>query len=104
LARAPTHAGWSRKAWVWGTLVATVVHETMRKLIKPTPVPSIRLTRREMEVLKWIAAGKTDWEMSQLMGISEHGVVHHVRNIMLKYEVASRFQAVAIAAASGIKF
>jgi len=89
---------------VWGTLVATVAHETMRKLIKPTLVPTVRLTRREMEVLKWIAAGKTDWEMSRLMGISEHGVVHHVRNIMLKYDVVSRFQAVAKAAASEIEF
>jgi LuxR family transcriptional regulator, quorum-sensing system regulator LasR len=89
---------------VWGTLVATVAHETMRKLIKPTLVPPVRLTRRETEVLKWIAAGKTDWEMSRLMGISEHGVVHHVRNIMIKYDVASRFQAVAKAAASGIEF
>ncbi len=93
-----------QESMVWGTFIATAVHETMRKLIKPTLVPPVVLTRRESEVLKWIAAGKTDWEMSQLMGITEHGVVHHVRNIMQKYDVASRFQAVAKAAAAGFSF
>ena len=89
---------------LWGTFIAATVHETMRKLLKPTLAAPVRLTRREIETVKWIAAGKTDWEMSQLMGITEHGVVHHVRNIMRKYDVASRFQAVAKAAASGFAF
>lgn len=104
-----TNAGADARAFVgenlvWATFIATAVHEKMRKLIKPTLVAPIRLTRREIEVLKWIAAGKTDWEMSQLMGITEHGVVHHVRNIMQKFDVASRFQAVTKAAASGFSF
>ncbi|HVW52726.1 MAG TPA: LuxR C-terminal-related transcriptional regulator [Trinickia sp.] len=43
-----------------------------RKARKP------RLTPRELECLKWIAAGKSSWEISHIIGISEHGVLYHI--------------------------
>ena len=66
--------------------------------------PSLRaiLKKRETEVLQWISNGKSTWEISKLVGISEHGVVHHVRNVLTKFDVASRHQAVAKAVAHGL--
>jgi DNA-binding CsgD family transcriptional regulator len=37
-----------------------------------------------------------------VMGISEHGVVHHVRNILHKLDVVTRRQAVVKAIALGL--
>lgn len=87
---------------LWGPLVATLAHDAMRNIVKSTHA-SIRpkLTKRETEVLRWIAAGKSTWEISKLIIISEHGVIHHVRNILLKFDVTSRHQAVAKAIALG---
>lgn len=78
-----------------GVLVATLAHESVRQIIqnqrdqvRPT------LTQREMEILKWISIGKTTWEISRLLNISEHGVSFHVRKILEKFDVSSRHQAV----------
>jgi LuxR family quorum-sensing transcriptional regulator LasR len=80
---------------VWGPLIANMAHDAMCRIIKEgraskRPI----LTKRELEVLKWIGAGKSTWEISRLINISEHGVVFHVRNLLLKFDVASRHQAV----------
>lgn len=53
------------------------------------------LTRRELEVLKWIPEGKTNWEISQIMGISEATVKFHLLNIFNKLDVVNRGHAVA---------
>lgn len=87
---------------VWGPLVATLAHEAMRNIVKNAHASILpKLTKRETEVLKWIAAGKSTWEISKLIIISEHGVIHHVRNILLKFDVPSRHHAVAKAIALG---
>jgi LuxR family transcriptional regulator, quorum-sensing system regulator LasR len=80
---------------VWGPLIAMLAHDVMCGAVKRlhnTRQPT--LTRRELEVLKWIAAGKSTWEISKLINISEHGVIYHVRNLLQKFDVTSRHQAV----------
>jgi LuxR family quorum-sensing transcriptional regulator LasR len=87
----------------WGSLLATFTHEAMRLIVKTqrmTPAP--RLTTRETEVLHLVAGGKSTWEISRLLNISEHGVSHHVRNVLVKFDVGSRHQAVAKAVAFGL--
>lgn len=92
-----------RATLTWGTLLATLTHEAMRRIVKDRSiVPAPALTRRELEVLKWIAEGKSNWEIARLVDISEHGVSHHVRNILLKFDVGSRHQAVAQAHVLGM--
>jgi LuxR family quorum-sensing transcriptional regulator LasR len=49
-----------------------------------------------------VADGKSSWEISVILGISEHGVVHHMRNCMSKFGVHSRHLAVARATACGL--
>jgi DNA-binding NarL/FixJ family response regulator len=55
------------------------------------------LTDRELEVLRLVAAGKSNREIAKLLVISEHTVARHVQNIFVKLGVASRTAASAFA-------
>jgi DNA-binding CsgD family transcriptional regulator len=55
------------------------------------------LTRRELEILKWLKEGKSSWEISMILNIGESTVNFHVTNIMRKLNVMKRTQAVAVA-------
>lgn len=63
--------------------------------------PPARLTRREIQCLKWAAAGKTDAEISALVAISLPTVRFHVTNAARKLQVAGRSQAVQRAVTLG---
>ena len=56
-----------------------------------------RLTPRERECLEWVAAGKTDWEISQILNISEQTAHGYVQNALTKLNARTRAQAVALA-------
>jgi LuxR family quorum sensing-dependent transcriptional regulator len=56
-----------------------------------------RLTPRERECLSWVAAGKTDWEISQILNIAEQTAHEYVQNALTKLNATTRAQAVAIA-------
>jgi LuxR family quorum sensing-dependent transcriptional regulator len=56
-----------------------------------------RLTPRERECLSWVAGGKTDWEISQILNIAEQTVHEYVQNALTKLNATTRAQAVAIA-------
>jgi len=56
-----------------------------------------RMTPRERECLSWVAAGKTDWEISQILSIAEQTVHEYVQNTLIKLRAATRAQAVATA-------
>ena len=58
------------------------------------PLP-VKLTPRESDVLHWIAEGKSDWEISRILHVSEHLVDKMARQIRLKFGAANRTQAVA---------
>lgn len=77
--------------------VATYAEATL-----PTPdVGAARLTRREIQCLKWAAAGKTDVEISLIVGIALPTVRFHVNNASRKLGVTGRGQAVRQAALLG---
>jgi predicted ATPase/DNA-binding NarL/FixJ family response regulator len=73
-------------------------------------IPSVRhiarspllLSAREQEVLKQIAAGKTNREIAALLVLSEFTVMRHVSNILRKLNAPSRAAAVAIAGPAGL--
>jgi len=52
------------------------------------------LSRREIEVLQWVKQGKTNDEISQILGISPPTVKNHVQKILRKLKVSNRAQAV----------
>ena len=64
--------------------------------LQPTSANS-RLSERERECLRWVAAGKTDWEISVILGISQKTAQEHVNRSLAKLDAATRAQAVAIA-------
>ena len=64
------------------------------------PVP--HLTKRELEVLKWVMAGKSSWEISRITDCAEATVNFHISNIRQKFGVNTRQQALVKAIALGI--
>jgi ATP/maltotriose-dependent transcriptional regulator MalT len=55
------------------------------------------LSPRELEVLRLVAAGKTNREIASTLVVSEHTVARHVQNIFTKLGVSSRTAATAFA-------
>lgn len=55
------------------------------------------LTSRQAEVLHWIAEGKTNEEISQILECSFHTVKNHVKEIFQRLGVSSRTAAAACA-------
>ena len=60
------------------------------------------LSGREREVLNWLGQGKSSWDISMILAISERTVKYHVENIKKKLNATSRAQAVAIALDLGL--
>ena len=52
------------------------------------------LTPREQEILRWIAIGKSNFEVGAILGISPLTVKNHVQKILRKLNVVNRTQAV----------
>jgi two-component system NarL family response regulator len=60
------------------------------------------LTGREVEVLEYLACGKSNKEISALLGISETTVKSHLRSIFRKLDVLSRTEAIGTASRLGL--
>jgi DNA-binding NarL/FixJ family response regulator len=60
------------------------------------------LTGRELQVLKQVAAGKTNKEIATVLYISEHTVARHVQNIFSKLGVSTRTEAASFAFAQSL--
>jgi len=60
------------------------------------------ISGREKEVLDWLKQGKSSWDISVILGISERTVNYHVYNIMQKLGATNRPQAVAVATRLGL--
>jgi transcriptional regulator EpsA len=54
------------------------------------------LTTREMEILQWIAMGKTNSEIGSILELSLYTVKNNVQRIFKKLNVSNRAQAVAV--------
>lgn len=60
------------------------------------------LTARERECLRWAALGKTTWEISRVVDISEHTARFHLRNACTKLSARNRQQAITKAIQLGL--
>jgi DNA-binding NarL/FixJ family response regulator len=69
---------------------------------RAVPVRHGRLTRREVEVLRLLAAGKTDAQISALLFISSKTASVHVSNIKGKLGVDTRLDAAMAARELGL--
>ena len=68
----------------------------------PTAVPSTNLSARELEVLRLLAAAKSNPEIAEELAISIHTVIRHVNHIFAKLGVANRTEAAAYAHRHGL--
>jgi DNA-binding CsgD family transcriptional regulator len=67
------------------------------RITQPSPEVRGPLTGREVEVLRLIAAGKTNRAIATELAISEKTVARHVSNILTKLDLPSRSAATAYA-------
>lgn len=63
---------------------------------------TVSLTRRERECLLWIAAGKSAWDTSRILGISARTVYFHLDNVRAKMGVTNIYHAVIKAIMEGV--
>ncbi len=78
--------------------------ESSKKFVvssSPT-LAQVRMTDRELECLKWAAAGKSSWEIGQILNCSEPTVNFHFTNIRRKLNSKSRQQAMVKAIGLGL--
>ncbi|MES1982218.1 MAG: LuxR family transcriptional regulator [Pseudomonadota bacterium] len=79
------------------SLLRDFAFEAMLTLTQKTagqhePAPAV--TSRELQCLKWSAAGKTSWEIGHILHCSEATINFHFGNIRRKFNTATRRQAV----------
>jgi DNA-binding CsgD family transcriptional regulator len=78
-------------------LIALYAFDRVHRLVGRLPDQRPQLTAREQEVLVWTAAGKSAWEVGEILGIAKRTVDTHAQSALRKLGAANRAQAVAIA-------
>lgn len=74
-------------------LVGAFAFEAARRLWRvrtSDAMPVQKLTDRQQECILWVARGKTDWEISRILGIQHETVVRHLKQARERYGVAKR--------------
>lgn len=70
-----------------------VMHLRYCELLIPALGKMPSLSRREAEILSWVARGKSNVTIAEILGISAHTVDAHLRRIYLKLGVYDRMSA-----------
>jgi DNA-binding CsgD family transcriptional regulator len=92
------------QAWFAGGPSSLVLRQGPRKLtversghrlLLTETRPKVELTKREQEVLSWVARGKTNAEIARLLWLSPGTVRKHLENVYAKLGVSTRTAAVA---------
>jgi LuxR family quorum sensing-dependent transcriptional regulator len=80
-------------------LLGMYAHNKSRELHAPDDgIPPLqRLSQGERDVLSWLARGKTTWEISEIIHLSERGVIWRLNNALKKLDAVNRTQAVVLA-------
>lgn len=80
------------------SMAAKLIQE-FKQLSRPEPQQgaALKLTERELEVLRLVAKGMNNREIAKDLFISENTVKNHVRNILEKLQSHSRMEAVMYA-------
>ena len=76
-------------------LVGAHAFRAARRIMRlPKASEPPRLSAREVECLRLVAAGKTDWEVAAILGISVETARQYVKRARAAYDVATRTQLV----------
>jgi DNA-binding CsgD family transcriptional regulator len=74
-----------------------LVDQAEQEIGTPTAEPPAGLTRREVEILRAVAAGKSNREIASTLVLSVHTVERHIANIYRKIDARNRAEATAFA-------
>ena len=77
------------------------LHQYVHAAVTPAEDVPV-LTARELDVLQWMCAGKTAWEIGRILSISEAGVNFHISNLRGKFGVSRRNDVVIKAIRLGL--
>jgi len=81
-------------------LLATIIKARLAGVARNEIWPKlIQLSEREIEVLTWVARGKTSADIADLLTLSKRTVEFHIENARTKLNAGSRTEAVIKAAA-----
>ncbi len=78
------------------------VHMALERVCMLEKRSTMDLSAREREVLAWVKEGKTNWEISMILNISERTVKFHVQNIEHKLNAVNKAHAIALAMERGL--
>ncbi|MEO8716784.1 MAG: XrtB/PEP-CTERM-associated transcriptional regulator EpsA [Burkholderiales bacterium] len=92
----PRHAHLARMVtpFVHDAWVRTEVNGRAHSIDGPRPGEPAKVTGREQEILRWVALGKSNFEIGAILVISPLTVKNHVQKILRKLDVVNRAQAV----------
>jgi DNA-binding NarL/FixJ family response regulator len=96
----------AKRQQVWDTIrevfagKASLPPEVAVKLADSMAQPD--LTKRELQILKEMARGKSNKEIGQVFYISENTVKNHMKAILKKLDAIGRTEAIAIASQRGL--
>lgn len=73
--------------------VAQMAHQRFCELFEPDLIEHISLSPRETEILTWVARGKSNTIIADILSISTNTVDTHLRRVYEKFDVADRTTA-----------
>jgi LuxR family quorum sensing-dependent transcriptional regulator len=81
-------------------VVAIFAHSQIRDIRKAgsgsrSDPRKVRLSGREIECLRWAAAGKTAWETSEILNLSEQTVIQYMKSATRKLGAQNKGHAIA---------
>jgi DNA-binding CsgD family transcriptional regulator len=77
--------------WYW-SIVGPYFYDAAQRA---SDIKSTVISKRELECISWASDGKTSWEISQILNITESTVNFHLANCISKTDSANRQQAIA---------
>jgi DNA-binding NarL/FixJ family response regulator len=90
------------KTYIDPSIAGKVLGEVKAAGKKPATLITDRLTQRETEVLRLLASGLTNEDISKQLFLSEGTVRNHISSIVSKLDLADRTQAAIIALQHGL--
>lgn len=107
IAREPLRSGLIARAQWFATNAADAIRRFIAGYVELTQdqrylPPDTVLSHRDVECLGWIAHGKTDFEISVILGCSHAGVRYHLTRACTKLDANNRAQAVFRAGQLGL--
>lgn len=92
----PTHLStkelkeWTKEYLTYFRFVCNVHY----RIHKPKASGQVHITPKEREIIYWLAEGKSTWEISIILSISERTVHFHTTNIKKKLQASNRSQII----------